>query len=524
MRELRLEISKEWFKATALLLLFVVAYWIPFRSVVNTWLNDEDYSYGFLIPVISAYILWEKRKELRDYKLYPSWWTLPVLILLVAVSLYGILGSSGNVSMPSLPALMILFTAFVFGVATAWKLIVPLGLLFFMIPIPAFLERTLGMFLKSVSTRVGGAIIGLLDIPVHISGNIIDLDTSQLQVVDACSGLRYLFPLLALGVVYAYFFEKATWKRIFCVIATLPIAVATNALRIGTTGVLTERYGSSVAEGFFHGFSGWALFMVAFAFLFVIGRILRFFPPRPGANTRANSGLVELPDANTNHRRHGGGALIVTVALLVLVGTLSLSTKAMPAIKIRGTIASFPLQFAGWQGRAEPVDPEEVVQSGAEEAFRSSYEKANGEAVSLHVGYRSTAFLANENFFHSPTVCLPSSGWETVDTWTRTIQGVAPFGAIPVKEMVIKNASTKQLVYFWFQTKDRVTEDKNINRFHLALHAIKRDNTHDLFIRPITPIAPQETVDEAQKRLDSFVRDMMPVLLTFLKENQFEAK
>ena len=522
--ELRRVISKAWFKAAMLLSLFVLAYWVPFQSVVNTWLHDEDYSYGFFIPFVSAYIVWQKRHELRACELASSWRVLPFLLAFVLLSLYGILGSSGNISMPSLPVLMMLLTAFVFGVGTAKCLILPFGFLFFMVPIPAILERTLGLFLKSVSTSVGGAIISLAGIPVHISGNIIDLGTSQLQVVDACSGLRYLFPLFALGIVYAYFFQRTTWKRIFCVIATLPIAVATNALRIGITGIIAERYDSSVAEGFFHGFSGWALFMVAFAFLFVMGRLLRLFPPKSGSIARRDREQAGVAFEPVKGRGVARGALLVTLFLLAVVGTLSFSTKALPAIRIRGTITSFPLQFSGWQGRAEAVDPQEVVQSGAEEAFDASYTNTTREKVSLYIGYRSTAFLANENFFHSPTVCLPSSGWKTVSTSTRTISDVSFFGMLPVSEMVVENADNKLLVYFWFQTKDQVTHDKNINRFHLALHAIRRDNTHDLFMRPLTPIGPHETVEEARKRLDAFVRDMTPILLTFLKENQFEAR
>jgi EpsI family protein len=136
------------------------------------------------------------------------------------------------------------------------------------------------------------------------------------------------------------------------------------------------------------------------------------------------------------------------------------------------------------------------------------------------MGYRSTAFLANENFFHSPTVCLPSSGWVEKEVKRRTIANVQHFDILEVTEMIIEQGGIKQLVYFWFQTKDKATYSKNINRFHLSLHAIRRDNTHDLFIRPITPVASNETIDDAEKRMDGFVREMMPILLQFLADKQ----
>jgi EpsI family protein len=134
--------------------------------------------------------------------------------------------------------------------------------------------------------------------------------------------------------------------------------------------------------------------------------------------------------------------------------------------------------------------------------------------------YRSTAFLATENFFHSPTVCLPMSGMEVKEESTHLIAGVPHFTELTVSKMVIESMGDRQLVYFWFQTKDQASYDKNINRFHLAMHAIKRDNTHDLFIRPITPIGRAETIESAEKRLDEFVREMMGSLFKFLEEKQ----
>jgi exosortase D (VPLPA-CTERM-specific) len=503
-----------WFKACALLAVFIAAYWTPIRGTVNIWLTSDDYSYGFIIPIVSAYLIWDQRQRLIDVNIRGYWPVLPILIICVLLSLYAILGSSGNISRPLIPVLIILFTLFCFGKELTKRLIFPLSFLIFMVPIPAFLERTLGTYLKSVSSKLGGAMISSLGIPVHVSGNIIDLGVTQLQVVDACNGIRYLFPLIALGFIYAYFFERAPWKKVFCVMATIPIAVLTNGLRIGLTGLLTNLYGASAAEGFFHDFTGWSLFLVSFAFLFLLGRLLRFLPPKPGQIA------IQADDIGTTSKgfiEDIKKPLIVSVAILLVVGALSVSTGSLPPIKLKGGIASFPLHFAGWRGEAEFVDPEIVEQSGAEESFSGNYLDANSHPVSLYIGFRSTAFLENENFFHSPTVCLPSSGWSVDRISTRRVSGVPAFPDLKVSEMVIENIGTRQLVYFWFQTKSRATDDKNMNRFHLAVHAIKRDNTYDLFIRPIMPILPNEKIEDAEKRMDQFVRDMMGAMIPFLK-------
>jgi exosortase D (VPLPA-CTERM-specific) len=513
--------ARAWFQATALFILFVAAYWVPLSAMVKIWYTDEDYSYGFLIPLVSAYIIWDKRKDLHTISTRTAWTVLPLLLLFVLVSIYGILGSSGNVSMPSLPILIILFTAFCFGIAAAKKMILPLGFLAFMVPVPAIIERTLGIFLKAAGSKMGGWLIGLFNISVHVAGNVIDIGVTQLQVVDACSGMRYLSALLALGVVYAYFFERVIWKRIACVILTIPIAVIMNGVRIGATGILAHTYGSKVAEGFFHGFSGYVFFVVAFACLFVVGRVLALFPPKGKAINDTVSAIQKNGD--TRHDSSSGNTwkgFLVSVALLVIVGILSLNTGTLPPVKIQGGIQAFPAQIAEWTGNSQIVDQEIVIKSGAEESFSGNYKDSNGKLVSLYIGYRSTAFLANENFFHSPTVCLPSSGMQTVEETTRVIDNFPYFGKLKVTKMVMKHMGDTSLVYFWFQTKDKATHDKNINRFHLAMHAIRRDNTHDLFIRPITPIYPGESVEDAEKRMDGFVRDMMTTLLQFLKEKQ----
>ena len=513
--------NKAWFKACILIGLFIAAYWIPLKTIVNIWWSDEDYSYGFLIPLFSAYLLWDKRKILQNIRFKTAWPVMPFLIFFVLFSLYGILGSSGNISMPAVPILIILFTAFCFGMETIRRLIMPLGFLIFMIRIPPSIEGSLGLYLKQISSKLGGAIIGLFNISVNVSGNIIDLGVTQLQVVDACSGMRYLFPLMALGVVYVYFFEKVTWKRIFCVLATIPIAVLTNALRIGITGILTNYFGPTMAEGFFHSFSGWIIFMLALACLFLLGRILAFFPPEKSAVR-----LSDIPKVDTQTESISSGninlSFYISVGLLVLVLIFSLSTKALPPVKIQGGIASFPLEFAGWQGRSEYVDPGIIIQSGAEESFSGTYQNDFGGVISLYMGYRSTAFLSNDNFFHSPTICLPSAGWITKETSIHVIKDVPFFGDMKVTEMLIEKGGDKQLVYFWFQTKDNATHDKDINRFHLAVHAIKRDNTYDLFIRPVTLLQRNEPIGNAETRMDNFVRHMMGTMLGFLKERQIK--
>ena len=210
---------------------------------------------------------------------------------------------------------------------------------------------------------------------------------------------------------------------------------------------------------------------------------------------------------------------MVTLSL-VMMTLMSYRVKAFPPINLKSGLSAFPLSITSWQGRSEPIDMEMINASGAEDAFNAAYRNSKSEIVSLYMGYRSSPFGESENFFHSPNVCLPSSGWKTFDVSTHHISEAPYFGDITVRKMLIQKQGTRQLVYFWFQTKNRASHNVNINRFHLSLHAIMQDNTYDLFIRSITPVKADENIADAEKRMDQFVRDMMRSLLIFMKEEQ----
>lgn len=513
-------IKKYWLYFTAVFIaLFIAAYWIPLKGMVNVWINNDDYSYGFLIPFFSLYLFWDLRHRINGLELKPSWGIFPLLFLFVLISIYGILGSSGHISRPATPIIFTLFFAFILGIKAFKYFSLPLCFLIFMVPLPSLLDRTFGVFLKAVSSQLGVMLIRLSGLSVYRSGNVIDLGVTQLQVVDACSGLRFVFPLLAIGVVYAYFFEKILWKRIFCVVATVPIAIFTNGLRIGITGILTHYFGPEMAEGFFHDFSGLAIFFVAFVFLFILGRMLRWLPPKNLMPKKDSKELSKNSNKGIKFHTSIKYSFILSCIILAVVFMLGLSTGALPPVKLKNGITAIPLSFKDWQGKLIEVEPDIIDASGAEEAFYAVYRNDKNEEVSLYIGYRSTSFLENENFFHSPTVCLPSSGWKNKSQTRHEIEKISFDDNFKVTQMIIEQMDLQQLVYFWFQTKDKATFSKDINRFHLAIHAIKNDNTHDLFIRLISPMNKNEPIAEAQKRMDKFARDMMDMLLVFLDEN-----
>ncbi len=513
-----LALSNKYFGLAFLALAFLLCYAQTIRGLFGLWLQDGDYSYALSIPLITAFIIWNKRRLIASTPVSTSWLGGVFFFIFLIISIYGILGSSPSAVRPALPLMILSICLFCFGKEIFKILAFPLSLLIFMIPLPTLIQTKIGVPLKVVSTKLGELILRLLGVSVYVEGNIIDLGVTQLQVADACSGLRYILPLLALGVIFVYFFEKSRWKQALLVVATIPIAILTNALRIGGTGFLAQKFSVQLADGFFHGFSGWLLFLFALMLLFLFYHILSFIQRHKP--TRTKTQINAIRDSLLKMPAKSQISIVVSSIFLILAGILGYAAASLPPLIINKGLTNFPLQFNQWKGRPEDIEARIIALSGAEDAFNGIYRSLNGKLVSLYIGYRGSPFTESENFFHSPNVCLPSIGWKTLASANHKITDVAGFNAIVVRKMLIEKMGYRQLVFYWFQTKSQVSADVNINRLHLTLHALRSDNTHDLFIRPITPLGPDENMAVAEKRLDQFVRDMMDTLLKFLSENQ----
>lgn len=254
-------------------------------AMVGDWATDENYSHGFLIPVISAYLLWARRGELRELArgAEGSAWGLALCVASLAVFVVGRAGAELFLQRSSLVLLLLGTVVWLWGWGMLRATAFPLLFLFFMVPLPYLIYDAVAFPLKLFAARVATESLFWFGVPVFREGNVIHLASQTLEVADACSGIRSLVSLVALGVVYAYFTEGIGWKRVAIVVSTVPIAIAANAFRVTGTGLLTHYVSPKAAEGFFHTFSGWLVFVVAFALLFGVGGLLKLVGRAAGA-------------------------------------------------------------------------------------------------------------------------------------------------------------------------------------------------------------------------------------------------
>jgi len=258
---------------------FVLLYHSIIFKLVHDWYTDDNYSHGFLIVPIALYFVWERRTKLKEALRKPNPWGLAIVWGSMAVLLAGILGSELFLTRISILGTIAGAVLFLYGRNHLKILSLPIAFLLLMIPIPAIIFNQIAFPLQLMASRFGEMALTAFQVPVLREGNVIHLANTSLEVAEACSGIRSLISLLTLGIVYGYFIDSRIWVRLLLVSGTIPIAIATNGIRVAGTGIAAHFYGSEAAEGFFHSFSGWIIFIAAFIMMVILHRTIVWIAP-----------------------------------------------------------------------------------------------------------------------------------------------------------------------------------------------------------------------------------------------------
>ncbi len=487
-------------------------------KIYDTWMNTPEYSHGVLIPLITGYLIWQRQQEIQSTASSGSW--LGLLVALGGMALFFV-GEFSAIYALQQYAILVVLLGWTLS-ATGWKVFriiaVPLLILFFTIPLPQFLYANLSAKLQLVSSEVGVAVIRLFDISVFLEGNVIDLGSYKLQVVEACNGLRYLFPLMTLGFVMAYLYQAALWKRAFVFLSTIPITVLMNSFRIGVIGVLVDRFGQGHAEGFLHDFEGWVIFMACFGVLFaemwllmrVTGdrRDLReVFGLEPPASTPVGVSWSPRPAPLT---------LILSTGALLISMLLGLSLPNRVEIEPpRKLFAEFPTSFDGWEGRTDVLEDIYIKALKFTDYALINYRDRDNNLVNFYSAYYSSQRKGES--VHSPRSCLPGGGWEIQSLTQRPLEGVLVNGKpLVVNRVLISYGDQKQLVYYWFQQRGRIMTNEFVVKWNMLVDAILSNRSDGALVRLVLPLQPGGDADKLDKALTEFASKIAPVLPAYI--------
>ena len=476
-----------------------VSYFSVIQALVQQWLRNEDYSHGILIVPIVIYLAWRKREMLRNVPISPDWRALPFLIVPVAVFIVGELGAELFTTRVSLLLFVIGLVWLLYGLPVVKVFRFPLAFLFLMLPLPGFIYRNVTFPLQLAASMGSVKILQLLGVSVFREGNVIDLGFTQFQVVEACSGLRYVLPLLTLGVLFAYLGQRSWWKRIVMVVATVPIAVAANILRVAGTGLVGLYWGSKAAEGFFHGFSGWLVFMVSVGFFAILNWVLLRLPGKKGGPPSTHP---QNSESGVSMPRRAGWAAAATSAVLILFTPVAVSyLGAVPPQPLKRPLTAFPTEFQGMKGTQGDMAPEIWERVGGQNYVIINYE-APPSNLNFYVAYYEYQRKAGD-FIHSPRLCLPGAGWFIEHNRVREIareQGET----LKLNELFIQKSGMRQLVYFWYQGRDRNFTSEWAAKFYMVWDGIWRRRTDGALVRVIMPVQGERSVQEVRAFMDDF--------------------
>ena len=493
-----------------------LAYWGGLSELVTRWHKQEEYGHGFFIPLIVGWLLWHRRDALRQSIGAPCWLAVPLLLLSAGMLVVGELTALFLlIQLGFLLALVGLVLAFG-GVSLLRLTILPIALLLFCIPLPYFVDAQLSWRLQLLSSWLGVELLRVLGYSVFLEGNVIDLGVFRLQVVEACSGLRYLYPLLSIGFLMAYMYKATFWRRAIVFVSTVPVTVLMNSARITVVGILVERWGGGMADGFLHYFEGWVIFLVCL--LCLVGEVWlfeRFGARRPVLDAVDVPVLAPVAPSGPAGQR---SPLVLGLLLAILIGGFALAQvvggrdEDKPA---RSPLILFPSALGDWQGKLDtlPADIERGL--GFDDYYLADFVGPEAKPVNFYVAYYASQRKGVSP--HSPQVCIPGGGW-VISSLSRVPVSLVDGGEVEVVRVVIDKENQRQVVYYWFEQRGRHIANEYLMKWYLLKDALLRNRTDGALVRVTTVVVPGEADDAPDQRLAAFIRLAMPHVGKFVPQ------
>lgn len=503
--------------AAALACAVVASYGGPVLEAVRRWSLQDEYSHGFLIPVISGWLLWTRRQALIESLGKPSWTGLLVGALAGGIHILGELSALFTLSQIGMILALFGVSLSIGGTALLRVTFVPIAFLAFAIPLPYFLDSTLSWRLQLLSSQLGVAFIRLLDVPVYLEGNVIDLGNYKLQVVEACSGLRYLYPLLSLSFLVAWLFQGPMWQRTVLFVSAIPIAIVMNSVRLLVVALLVNQWGLDQAEGPLHLFEGWVLFLACAALLLAQGFILARYRQGKPFSEAFRPPAIHL-GSRTERAEPARNTYAYMIAYLVLLCATTLADVAVAnrqeTIPERTPFVQFPSTLGAWRGRVSSLEPQVEHFLGLTDYVLSDYARADNRGVNLYVAYYASQRKGVSP--HSPQVCIPGDGWQITDFERTSYVDQDGGSSLPLNRVVIVRANQKQIVYYWFEQRGRRVANEYASKWQLLADAVYLNRTDGALVRLTTQLYPGETEQDGDKRLREFTRQLLPEMTRFL--------
>jgi EpsI family protein len=484
-------------------------------QLVKEWSEHENFSYGFLIPFIFLYLVWDERTLFTDGSIRPCAWGA---VSFLGAFLLGVLGKVAGEAFLSRVSLVLAIGSLVhlfWGWQCVKRLAFPLAYLFLMVPPPYVIVKEVSYHLRMFDASVADTLIQAVGVPVYRDAYFLHLPDITLEVADVCSGIASLFAMLALGTMYIYYLPTRLKMKFVVLAGVFVFPVIANLFRIFLVAVTVYYIGPVMLEAFFHRFTGTFTFLLSLAMLLSLGEVLRRkYPDESGLKAdKTPSAKLQQPEDELPSKGSRGLAWPVSALVLVVGFVFYLSNS--PAFSREGTIQVDLEKIPAVLGPYQVVStkaPESYSDPHAERTLSRFYESPEKNQVELFVGYTSSQF--DENRLRSPKLTFPR-GWEYASLEEIHIPNVGTKG-IDAAGLLTKKSDEKRFVLFWYDSRGHAFASDLRNRIELIKNFALHGRTDGAVIRLATPVSEFESVDAAKERLISFSQHLYPELAQIL--------
>lgn len=487
----------------ATVLVFIFVFRDAIYNLFERWYAQEELSHSYFIPLISGWLIWSNRQNIQKSIGQPSMLGIALSVMAALMLLVGQLTHAFIIQQVGIVVTIAALIAGFGGRSLLLICAVPVIYLLFAVPPPFWAITNLSWNFQRMSSELGVMMIEMMNIPVYLSGNIIDLGVYKLAVAEACSGLRYLFPFLSLGFLAAYLFKAPLWQRAIVFLSTIPITIFMNSLRIAITGALVQAYGTSHVEGFLHFFEGWVVFVLCLlALTGVIAIFCLALPPR--RHVLDALGVPDLEPKTPTHSklfqltRPVMFASISAIFVLTWVGSLFVTVEKLD-IPERRLFAALPLEFEGWTHRVRPIDNEIAEIIAADDTIVIDLEDPDGNVFNVYTAYLTAR--RDGRSWHSPRQCIPGGGWQVTDLSIIDKSEGPDAVPFPYNRMVIENRGIRQIVYYWYDQRGRKFANEYVMKLWLIYDTITRNRGDGAMVRLMARVGDDSSIEETDKKL-----------------------
>ncbi len=491
--------------AGLLLFALVFCYAKVFMTLARLWWTNDVYSYGFLIPCISLYLIWIQREKLTEIAPAPEF--LKGLLLLLAGLSMLVVGQASRTSLLEELSLIITLAGAVLlmlGRGLLYPLLFPIAYLIFMIPVWGAITDRLHLPFQLFSANLGVKLLHFIGIPAYRQGIYIELPNIILEVADVCSGVNYLIAVIAIGIPMAYLFLSGWWRRTLLLGFAVAVAAFSNAIRVALIGTLSYYGIGGDLHGPFHVLQGLSVSMIGYVALFG-GVWVLSKPSAPALSDKAPNPEMPRPAVKKNELAYLG---LTLSAILLLMGSY-LHFYQRSSVPLKMTLEHFPMQIGEWAGRESPPDYSFYRNFGVDQELSRSYQTVTGESIRLYIGYyefqdqgkKLINYKVSELHREAEKIKIEVNGHNAIEV-----------------NRVIEEGDPKKMTLFWYNLYGRSVADWYQAKKEMTVESLLRGRTDGAVIMVTADFSHQEDLVERMAHSEAFIDAIRPLLPQFLPQ------